>query len=290
MNYLILGGNGYLGSKITKTLIQEGHTVVCTKRDSSNLSRLIGLSDSIHWIPATDNAVETTMRQCDFDCVLNMVCNYGKKANQDSETIKSNLVFPLNVLISAVQNGIKKILTIGTSLPYDINMYSFTKKMLSDFGRFYACKNNISFSNIVLEMFYGYDEPKDRFIPSLITKMINGETVKTTLGLQKRDIIAVDDVISAIHQIIKSEINGYNDIPVGTGEAPTISELIDYIWEKTGCKSVIQKGVIPMREKEPDCVADTSILRELGYWNPIPWKDGILNMIKKMENSNETIN
>ena len=37
-----------------------------------------------------------------------------------------------------------------------------------------------------------------------------------------------------------------------------------------------------MRKNEPDCVADTSILRGLGDWHPIPWKKGVEDMINKM--------
>ena len=283
MNFLILGGNGYIGSKITRRLLEDGHTVVCTKRVTSDLSRLSDLQEKIRWIPSSVDGVKSAMQYIKFDYVLNMACNYGKNHILYDEVIDANIEFPLDVLNVAVNDGIKNYITIGTGLPDELNMYSFSKKMFSEFGRFYAEKHNISFCSILLEMFYGADEPDNRFLPSVISKMIAGNPVDTTTGTQHRDIICADDIVKAILLIIDSNLDGYHEIPVGTGVAPTISEIVDYIWNETGRKSVVNKGTIPMRDNEPDCLADTTILKSMGEWNPIPWKTGISQMIKQME-------
>ena len=283
MNFLVLGGNGYIGSKITRELIKDGHTVVCTKRANSDISRLDDLAEDIRWIPASVDGVESAMQYMAFDYVLNMVCNYGRSNVLYDGVIDANIEFPLKVLNTVVEHGTKKYLTIGTGLPDELNMYSFSKKMFSEFGRFYVEKHNISFNSLLLEMFYGADEPQNRFLPSTILKMISGEDVNTTIGTQRRDIISSGDVLKAIKMVIYSDISGYNEIPVGTGEAPTISEIVDYIWVETGKKSKVHRGTVPMRRYEPDCVADITILKSLGDWNPIPWKEGIKEMINQME-------
>ena len=202
MNFLIIGGNGYIGSKITRELIIDGHSVVCTKRSSSNLKRLSDVDEKVRWIPASIDGIETAMQYVNFDYVLNLACNYGRGGFFNDEVIEANIEFPLKVLNTAVKYGISKYLTIGTGLPDKFNMYSFTKKVFSEFGRFYAEKHHITFINMLLEMFYGADEPKDRFIPATISKMIKGETVETTIGNQRRDIISVSDIIMAINNNI----------------------------------------------------------------------------------------
>lgn len=282
MNILILGGNGYLGSKVTHSLIEKGHTVVCTKRNHSDLFRLKDITDQINWIPASIDAVETATRYTTFDYVINMACNYGKGNVLYDNVLEANIEFPLRVLNKTVEGGTKYFLTIGTGLPDELNMYSFSKKMFSEFGRFYSEKHQITFNSLLLEMFYGADEPQNRFLPSIINKMIHGEDVDITLGTQHRDIICSDDIVKAIMTVVGSDLSGYHEIPVGTGKAPTISEIVDFIWEMTGKRSQVHKGAIPMRKNEPDCVADTSILRGLGDWHPIPWKKGVEDMINKM--------
>lgn len=285
MNILILGGNGYIGSKVTRELVNRGHAVVCTKRINSDISRLDDIEDKIQWVLPTLNELELLTQCMKFDYILNFVCNYGRTIDLYEDTIYANLEFPLSVLNLSVKRGIRKFLTIGTGLPDELNMYSFSKKVFGDFGKYYANKHGVTFNNLLVEMFYGADEPLNRFFPSVITKMINGDLVETTVGSQRRDIIASTDIVCAVMMVVTSNLTGYHEISVGTGESPTISEVIDFIWEKTGRKSRVHKGAIPMRIDEPDCVADTRILCGLGNWNPIRWKDGMSGMIEKLESS-----
>lgn len=263
------------------SLVQSGNYVVCTARSTSNLSRLEDLihSKTIKIILADIDLIETELRHEKFDWVLNIACNYGRNDMLYGNVIESNIEFPLKVLNLAVSCGINKFLTIGTGLPDRLNMYSFSKKMFSEFGKFYVEKQGIDFYNIRLEMFYGSDEPEDRFIPDLIYRMLSGKEVYTTVGTQKRDIISISDVICAIEMVMDSNMHGYQEVSVGTGIAPTISEIIDYVWDETGKTSIVYKGAIPMRKNEPDCIADTKVLLQMGEWKPVYWKDGIKQMI-----------
>lgn len=283
MNVLILGGNGYIGSKIARELYFAGHTVVCTKRSTSVLTRLDDIKSGIKWIPASIDSIEAALQYVHFDYVLNMVCNYGRSTVLYDDVLEANIEFPLRVLNMVVQHGTSKYLTIGTGLPDELNMYSFSKKMFNEFGRFYVEKHGITFNSLLLEMFYGADEPEDRFLPSIIRKFINGEDVETTIGTQRRDIIMSEDIVKAVKMVVFSDLDGFHEIPVGTGVAPTISEIVDFLWDETGRKSLVNKGAIPMRKNEPDCVADVSLLTTLGEWNPIQWKQGLRLMVKRME-------
>ena len=283
MNVLILGGNGYLGSKVTRRLAEAGHYVVCTKRQNSDLSRLKDLEAGIKWIPASVDAVEVAAKYTSFDFVINMACNYGRENALYDNVLDANIEFPLKVLNKTMECGTRHFITIGTGLPDKLNLYSFSKKVLNEFGRFYVEKHGIDFCCLQLELFYGADEPRNRFLPSIIERMIRGEEVNTTLGTQRRDIISAEDIINAVILVFHSNLNGYNEVPVGTGIAPTVSEVVDFIWEETGRKSRVVKGSIPQRSNEPDCVADIRKICSLGQWRPVPWKQGIKQMIEIME-------
>lgn len=280
MNILVLGGNGYLGSKIVKQLVLKKANVFSTIRERSDLSRLIDIKDNINFVNAKYQDIDNMLSDVRIDCIVNMVCDYGRCANIDM--IHSNLMFPLEVLELAAKHNVNKFITVGTALPVDLNLYSFSKNSFSEYGEFYAEKYGIHFVDLKVQMYYGADEPQDRFIPSTIRKMIRGDVVDTTYGTQLRDIIAVEDVINLIMMTINREFRGFNPIDIGTGIAPSVSELIDFIWEKTEKRSVVNKGVVPMRPNEPDCVADMSEVFRILNYKPIYWKDGISKMIDEI--------
>ena len=282
MRFLILGGNGYLGSKITKVLLEKGHSIVCTKRQKSDFSRLAGYMDYITMIPATTDKLKEAFTCGSFDWVLNMVCSYEQGKFFYDNVIESNIVFPLSALNLAVEHGIENYLTIGTALPNELNMYSFTKSQFSGFGEFYAKKHGINFIDVKLEMFYGSDEPKGRFISNCIIKMLQNQDMDLTIGTQKRDIVSIHDVVSAMLCIIRAEIEGYCEIPVGTGEAPTIRDITTYIKRECGSRSNLNFGIFPMRKGEPDCIADIAKLTDIGYRCKYSWKQGIREMIKEI--------
>lgn len=281
MKFLVLGGNGYLGSKIINELSEKGHRIVATKRGSSDISRV--RAENILWIPARTEAIRTAMLYESFDWILNMVCNYGRSDVLYDDCIAANLQFPLEVLNLAAEFGVHNYLTIGTGLPDRFNMYTMSKRMLAEFCEFYANKHNINCTSMKLEMFYGADEPRDRFIPSLIVKCKNNEVLKVTVGTQHRDIIAIEDVVNAILLVIGTELHGYHEISVGTGEAPSIREIIEFIHSVTHSSAEIYFGAVPMRPGEPDCKADITKLTDMGFSCKYSWKAGLEKMIREME-------
>lgn len=279
--YLVLGGNGYLGSKVVRKLIENEARVICTKRDNSDLGRLYDIADKIIFIPATESAVRTVFEyERKIDWVLNLASSYSYLLY--NTCIESNVTFPVSVLNTSVENGVTNFLTIGTSLPDNLNMYSFSKSILSKFGEFYCDNHKLNFYNVLLEMFYGSDEPSNRFIPRCIIKMIHGEDLDLTEGTQHRDLIAIEDVVDAIMVLTNSDLHGYNDIPLGTGEAPSIKELLTYIKQVIESKSKLNFGAIPMRKNETICQADTTIMKSVGFECKFYWKDGITKMINEI--------
>lgn len=118
MNILVLGGDGYLGSKIVKQLVLKNSHVFSTIREQSDLSRLNDIKDNINFVNAKYQDIDNMLSDVRIDCIVNMVCDYGRCANIDM--IHSNLMFPLEVLELAAKNKVNKFITVGTALPVDL--------------------------------------------------------------------------------------------------------------------------------------------------------------------------
>lgn len=271
MRIMILGGNGYLGRHLSDYLKKTGVEVVRTVRDTTQ----VGEEQLGEMISSDLLVIKKELRDNEYDAIINCVVVYEKKDTTLHEIIEANLVFALSVLDYAVESGVKKFVTIDTSLPKELNLYSFTKKSFADYGRFYVQKYGINFINIELEMFYGEDEPENRFLVYCCRKMIQGEELLLTDGTQKRDIIYISDVCRAIKVLLDASLEGFHSVPVGSGKAIRIREIIEYMHRYLQSESRLCFGAIPKRLGEPDCEANIRLLSSLGFECEYFWEKGI---------------
>ena len=266
MNVMVLGATGYLGKNLVYKLQEEHHGVMCVTRvasDTSNIEKL----NNVLFISNKMEAIEIALKHNKIDWIINCVCNYNENGTLYGDIIESNIIFPLQVLNLAVKYGVNNFVTIGSSLPENINMYSFTKYKYGEFGKFISDNNRINFADLKVEMFYGGRfEPDNRFINSCKNKLKRNEEILLTTGLQKRDIIRVEDVVSIIARLITSNyLVGYMLLPIGSGEQHSIVEILAYMKKKMQSSSILHFGAKESRKIEPDTVADIKWYKDIGY-------------------------
>lgn len=274
MKILLLGATGYLGGNIAYKLSQN-HDVTCVVRSTSDLSRLE--QQDVHLISNEPGELELYFKRKNIDWVINAVCTYKQNDSLYGDMLQSNIIFPLSVLNLAVKYGVKNYITIGTSLPYEFNLYSFTKHQFSNFGKYLSVKDNLNFADLKLEMFYGgLFEPSNRFLSSCRIKMQKNEDVLLTEGYQKRDLVRIEDVVDIIDNLICSEyVKGYKVLPIGSGENHTIREIMSYMKNQIKSNSDLKFGAVESRENEPDTLADISWYKEINYKNIYNFWDGL---------------
>lgn len=279
MRVMIFGAGGYLGTKLARCLESEGHKVTGVYRkipaETDTRERKVLLAET--------EEIRTELQNVHYDWVINCAAVYEHSRTQIHQIVDANTIFALQMLDCSLECGVKKILTMDTGLPKHTNLYSFTKKQFAEFGEFYAGRYGITFVNVLLEMFYGEDEPEGRFLSECCRKMIRGESLFLTKGTQKRDIIYIDDVCSAIKRILEEPLDGYCSIPVGNGEAVSIRTMIEYMHKVIKSDSVLNFGAVPARADEPDCVADMEILTGMGFQPKYSWKQGIRHLCRQTE-------
>lgn len=289
MRIAIAGGTGYLGSKLISKLLQEGHDVICIKRPESNIEHVPGKERVLFFDNDSAN-LKQLFSKYNVDCVVSTICNYLVPGMDDQDIIESNLIAPLHILNMYLKynNYLKPcFITMDTGLAGNFNIYSQCKKQFADFGRYYAERDEVIFINVLLENFYGKDEPPNRFLMRSIRNLRRNKPLDLTPGTQHRDFIHIDDVVDNIILMIRKvqDMNGYTDIPLGSGEAPTIREVMEYLKESTGSRSELRFGAVPFRKNEPNCIADLTRLREIGGTIRYNWKEGMKLLTEEEKNS-----
>ena len=224
---------------------------------------------------------EFRIRSFKPDILVSTIGRYLKGETAEWEVMEANFEVPGRILQACVMAGTKRAIGIGTALPDDFNMYTFSKRLFTDLGRWYANQGRIEFINVRLEMFYGIGEPKERFLPWVIQKMIHNEDIPLTCGIQKRDMIYIDDVVNNISPLLKANMPEYfAEIPLGSGEAPSIREVIEYLYELTGSSSRLLFGEVPMRIHEPDTLADKEKMDKWGITVRYNWREGLKLLVR----------
>jgi nucleoside-diphosphate-sugar epimerase len=127
---------------------------------------------------------------------------------------------------------------------------------------------------------YGPDEAPERFVPSLVRRLLAGEPAPMTAGTQRRDFLHAADAGAAFATLAESKVVG--PVNVASGEAVVLRELAARIEQLAGGRELLQVGARPMPEGEPlALVADITRLRQEVGWSPgIDLDDGLDGVIE----------
>lgn len=281
MNIVVIGGTGYLGAKIVRLLCRENDICV-VKRKNSNLSRIKDILKDLYVSDIDDMASDFPFDRVDL--LLNFSCAYPRDGKSDEEVFEAILHNPLKVFLRCLASGLRRVVTAGTGLPDKLNSYTIAKAKFSDILKWYQETSDFKFVNVQLENFYGYDEPENRFIGSLIRDFLKNRDIYCTIGDQRRDFIHIDDVVISLMKIIKEDYpDPFAEIPLGTGENISIRDLVLYLKDITCSSSVIHFGAVPKRALEPSTIADKSKMDSYGIQNRFSIKSGLEDVVSKLK-------
>lgn len=229
----------------------------------------------------------------------------GIVANNDfpAEFIRDNLMIQTNVIDAAYQNGVEKLLFLGSTCIYPKlaaqpmredslltgeleptnEPYAIAKiagiKMCQSYNRQYGT----NFISIMPTNLYGphdnFDLNSSHVLPALIrkfheAKLSNAPTVEVWgTGTPRREFLYSDDLADAAIYLMNS-YSGSDLVNIGMGKDITIKELAEKIGRTVG-----YDGEIVFNTSKPDGaprkLVDVNRLTSLGWQATIPLDDGL---------------
>ena len=275
MKIILVGASGYLGNKLLIDMKNKDNNILCLIRKTTDINKINKYTNL--YLHIEDKDFMAKLNDFKAYVLIYSACVYEKDSIKCQDILEANFLLPLKLLTEL--KDLKTYIYIGTSLGKYTNAYALSKFQLAEWGKYYSDINNINFFNILLENFYGENEPDNRFIHYIIKKLKNNEDIDLTDGKQKRDFVYIEDVIKALNLIINSQLKGYIDIPIGSGEAISIRKLVEYIKELLGSKSKLNFGAIKLRNNEHSGVANISILNKIGFQPKYDFKSGVKKLL-----------
>ena len=256
MNYLILGGGGFIGSHIAETLIGKGNKVRIFERVNINTFNLNSILSDVELITG-DFQIESDLSRAlqGIDIVFHLISTTLPKTSNDNPfyDVESNVLPTINLLNLALRHGVKKIVFFSSggtiygpsakcpilenSSTSPLCSYGITKLTIEKYLYLYHHLHGLEY--VVLRVANPFGERQSTnsgqgVIAAFLWKILKGEPITVWGdGTSTRDYIYISDLVSAAMCAIESTLPSriYN---IGSGVPISINELLKVMEKVTG--------------------------------------------------------
>jgi nucleoside-diphosphate-sugar epimerase len=268
-NYLVTGAAGFIGSRTSELLINDGHTVVGIdnmndaydpRMKEYRLRRLQAMPGfTFHKLDISQKSVIDPFTSERFDGVINLAARAGVRYSVEDPWVfvESNVLGTLNMLEICRRTGSKKYVVASTSSIYGaeppyptpetasssepLQPYAASKKGAEAMCHAYHHLYDIDVSVVRYFTVYGPAGRPDLALFRFVQWISEGQPVRVNgNGEQSRGFTYIDDI--ARGTILALKPVGYEVINLGGHEVITINNLIRLIEDVTGKKADVQYG------------------------------------------------
>lgn len=284
MNYLILGGTGFLGTALSGSLAKAGDQVrVYSPSASRNnygdgitgVTGLIGdqgeLLKQTAWCDVVVHLVSTTNPRTSFSDVYHDVSSNLLPMVQLLEILKDSGKKIIFCSSGGTVYGPAKQLPINEDHPrHPVTPYGLVKSAMEEYIHYYHINFGLPYLVVRPANVYG---PKLRSIGEqgiISTLLFNALHQKeTTLWANPdniRDYVFIDDFVSALMSLIRAGAQGiYN---IGSGKGYSLNEIIEAAGKVLGEQPKVHFTSQPIRD-EASNVLDIAKINHLTGWLPV---------------------
>ena len=255
--FLISGATGYIGSSLSRALIEEGHQVHGLSQKKQPLSKIIW-----HYTDGSYRSVQKAMEAAKPDVILHLAAHYRAKHSSEEirKLLQSNVEFGTHLLEAAVTHGCSKFINTGSywqnanGAHYSpTNLYAASKEAFKDIAYFYSETFSVSLVHLKLFDVYGPDDPRPKFISLLRKARSENDALNMTPGNQIIRLVHLYDVVkaykTAIQILLESEELIREEYFI-SGEPLTLREIVRIYQRITGTELMINWGAKPYNQNQ----------------------------------------
>ena len=303
---LVTGASGFLGAHLVSALQKSGHPVTALVRAGSDQRRLRRLADGVTPITCDlsdvaqlSNVMASTQPQNIYHLAGDTtVRNYDGDWGTVERAIRANVTGSLNVVRAAMQSGapVRRIIRTGgleeygdgpspsheTQRESPTSPYSASQVSVTHWFQMIQHQTEIMLTTLRPALIYGPEQNTTFLIPSLIRDFLGGKRFSMTDGLQKRDLLYVDDAIRAFIIAGEHEDIGGDVINISSGLATPMVDVAKDIADFLSAQHLLDVGAKPARPMDLAEVSGQNDLAatKLGWAPETTLADGLQKTIE----------
>ncbi|MBI2542876.1 MAG: SDR family NAD(P)-dependent oxidoreductase [Candidatus Aenigmarchaeota archaeon] len=304
MKVLVTGAAGHIGSKMTKSLLDQGHEIVVLDNLSfGSRENLKGLENQITYVQGDMRKFEDVMKAMEGVDIVNHQGGPSSMLMYVDDPVDrtySTVIGFLNIMEAMRKMDVKKIVYASSGGVYEGNpcphhenlpltppdMKALAKKFVEDMAKLYTTQYGIKTVGIRPFMVYGDNEKSKGDYASTISLFVwmmlrEEDPTVWADGNQMRDFIHVDDVVRAYTLAMEKNFPYAEVFNAGTGVESSMNKVIQIINEYLGTnyKSIYVPPKLPVYTRRS--LADpTKAEKLLGFKYKIGIREGIARVIK----------
>lgn len=260
MNFLIIGGNGFIGSHLVDFLITKNHKVIVYDIAIEKYRPPLKYVD--YRINPIDDLSSLYEAMLDIDIVFHLACSsVPSTSNIDPVSdVNKNIILSLNILKTAVLAKVKKIVFFSsggaiyssstlpikeTSIQCPVSSYGITKCAIENYFLLYSRLYNID--TLIFRPSNPFGPRQMNFnLQGVISTFLKNIYLNESInifgdGNSIKDYIFIQDLIKMVYKI---SISGFSGIfNVGSGNGTSLNDLVRKIQIITGIVPEVQYSI-----------------------------------------------
>jgi len=262
---LITGGTGFIGSNLTKRLIQLNWEVSLIVTAFAKLDSIKDVLGQVHLYKHNGSSEQliSIVKKAKPEIVFHLAALFlaQHKVGDIKPLVGSNVLFGNQVLEAMTKNKVYKLINTGTSWQHfgnqDYNpvcLYAATKQAFEAILNFYIETTPLKAVTLKLFDTYGCHDQRPKLFNVLNKAAKDGKPLDMSPGNQLLDLVYVDDIIDAYLLIAKKLLSGkikdYKEYAVSSGRPKKLKEVVKIYEHILGKKLPVKWGGRSYRQRE----------------------------------------
>jgi len=211
MKIVVVGANGYIARNLISRLVIKHEIFSFIKKhpESGSIEDYIFETRDVSELRKNILSIKP-------DLIINLASGYFTLHNYENikTIVDTEVNLPVHLAEICCELGIYMIQTKSlfqkSVKESGINLYATAKNARDEFMQYFSVFNKLKLINILLGDVYGFDDHRNKLIPSVIAHLKSGSNANFTLDNPRRKFypIYIDDVLTVMDKVIaKIETN-----------------------------------------------------------------------------------